>query len=418
MSSRHGSATSITDKNRLDYNRWADCPPRSSLGSGDTVYGSFDHLMLLLGRVADFTARDRSRKIKVVDANGGQWRPAPGMNLGGPPPGGPNRGGPPVANVPPQNPGAQRMQSLPSQQMPGPPNQPNPMQGPTFYGMAPSAPVHTPSAYKTNASSPSAHSPHSTKSEIDLTAATDAALEEWQQIRKALDLFQQKLGPHFQPLPSEFHHPQPQPASPFGGILQYRSYDIANIWALYYMCHIILLRAHPHMPPAAMVASGVAAVQTAPYANLIGQIAAGIHPPPKDAPLNPSVGACLCEVCIPLFFAGVQYREPAQRAWLVHRLRDIEGRTGWGSLGMIAHGCETAWVKAAEAGRGPPWTRTPVDEGNGSDERITRRGGHYDPISEPKDYSDRRFIHVNPSTRVHWAVGLLAMEEDLERDVE
>lgn len=172
------------------------------------------------------------------------------------------------------------------------------------------------------------------------------------------------------------------------------------------------------MPPAAMIAAGVAASQTALYANLIGQIGAGISPPAKGQPLNPSVGACLCEICMPLFFAGVQYHDPAQRAWLVMRVRDTEARTGWASLGMIAHGCETAWVKAGEAGRGPPWTRMPFNEGDGTDERITRRGGHNDPSSPPKDETDRRFIHVNPSTRVHWAVGLLATEEDVERDVE
>ena len=82
---------------------------------------------------------------------------------------------------------------------------------------------------------------------------------------------------------------------------------------------------------------------------------------------------------------------------------------------MIAIGCETAWVKAWEAGRGPKYVRVLVDKGDG-DERVTRKGGHLDPTSMPQDWSDRRFIHVNPSTRVHWAVGLLAEEQDLKRD--
>jgi len=271
--------------------------------------------------------------------------------------------------------------------------------------------VHAPQAYQAYTSSPNSQSPKSTKSEIDLAAATASALEEWQRIRTALDLFAQNLGPAFNPLPAEYGHP-PQPESPFGSVLQYRSYDTANIWALYYTCHIILLRGHPHMPPASMVAASVAAAQTAPYAKLIGQIAAGIALPSKGQPLNPSVGACLCEICMPLFFAGVQYRDEAQRHWLLARVRGIEERTGWASLGMIALGCERAWMKAAEAGRGPPWTRTQVNEGDGSDERITGRGGHLDPYSPPKDFTDRRFIHVNPPTRVHWAVGLLADEHD------
>jgi len=304
-----------------------------------------------------------------------------------------------------------------AQQMPNLPNPPKPMPAPSFYGMAPTpATFHAPPAYQAYTSSPSSQSPKSVKSEIDLDAATASALEEWQRIRTALDLFAQSLGPAFQPLPSEYRH-APTPPPPFGSVLEYRSYDTANIWALYYMSHIILLRSHPHMPPAAMIAAGVAAPQTAPYAALIGQIAAGIALPARGQPLNPSVGACLCEVCMPLFFAGVQYREAAQRTWLVERVREIERRTGWASLGMIALGCETAWVKAAEAGRGPPWNRLYVDEGRGEDERVTRRGGHLDPQTPPKDLTDRRFIHVNPSTRVHWAVGLLAEDED-EREVE
>jgi hypothetical protein len=289
------------------------------------------------------------------------------------------------------------------------------MAGPAFYGMAPSGPVFTPAAYKTGSSSPSAPSPQSAKSEIDLVAATESAIEEWQQMRRALDLFAKSLGPAFQPLPSELQRFQPQESSPFGGVLQYRGYDIACLWAMYYMCHIILLRAHPHMPPAAMVAAGVADAQTALYANLIGQIAYGMDPPSKGQALNPSVGACLCEICMPLFFAGVQFRDLAQRMFLVRRVRYTETVTGWASLGMIAHGCETAWVKAWEAGRGPPWTRIPADEGDGTDERITRRGGHFDPTSPPKDESDRRNIHRNLATRVHWAVGLLEEDGDIER---
>jgi hypothetical protein len=217
-------------------------------------------------------------------------------------------------------------------------------------------------------------------------------------------------------MPAKYHtHPSD---SPFGGIIQYRSYDIANIWALYYTCHIIILRAHPHMPPPAMIAAGVAAAQTGRYANLIGQIAAGIMPSLRSPHWNPSVGACLCEICMPLFFAGIQYREAEQRAWLVSRVREIEARTGWASLGMVAHGCETSWVKAWEAGKGPKYVRVPVDKMDVNDERVSRRGGHLDPTSQPKDLSDRRYIHVNPSTRVHWAVGLLAEEQDMERVVE
>jgi hypothetical protein len=293
--------------------------------------------------------------------------------------------------------------------------------GPTFYGMAPmsSSKPRMPSSYRPNGySSPS--SPESIKSEIDLAALTESAIQEWSQIRAALELFVVSLGPAFQPLSAEYHH-QPALDSPFGGVLQYRSYDIAILWAVFYMTNIILLRSHPHMPPAAMVAAGIAAPQTAQFAQMIGQISFGIVPTPRGQPLNPSLGASLCEICMPLFFAGVQFQAATQRHWLVTHVRDIEARTGWASVGMIAHGCETAWEKAAEAGRGPPYQRVKVDQLGylSSDDRVRQRGGPDAPITDepPKDLSDRRCAHFYPPTRVHWAMGLLSGEEDVERSV-
>src|SRR5208282_1657338 len=38
-------------------------------------YGTFDHLVLLMGRLADFAAKDLKRKRLAMKANGGNWRP-------------------------------------------------------------------------------------------------------------------------------------------------------------------------------------------------------------------------------------------------------------------------------------------------------------------------------------------------------
>jgi hypothetical protein len=270
-----------------------------------------------------------------------------------------------------------------------------------------------PSSYAVEGAN-SSPSPKSDKSDYDLEVATQSAIEEWNQIRAALNTFKSHFGPQFQPMPAELHQPR---MTPFGPALQYRSYDVANLWGLYYMGYIIALRSHPHMPPAAMMAAGIAAQQTAQYAQLIGQIAGGIVPPHPGQPLNPSLGASLCEISMPLFFAGITYQGAAQRDWLVRHVRDIEARTGWASVGMIAQGCETAWVKAYEAGRGPPYTRT-KEEWHAEkvhDPRVTREGGHFsDAEPDPTDMSDRRWASTNAATRVHWAMGLLSMEEDLD----
>jgi hypothetical protein len=389
------------------------------MGRADAIYGTHDHLILLLGRIADFTARDRNRKVKVLEANGGQWRPPPGMDFESPtvsrkssisvprgPPGQPGQGPPPGGPIPTV--GGQI--PPPNQRKPSGP----PASTPMFFGMAPMPPsAHMPSSYAVQ-SATTTPSPKSERSDYDLEVETQLALDEWFQIRSALNTFKSHFGPQFQPLSAEFHQPQP---TPFGPALQYRSYDVATLWALYYMSYIIAIRSHPHMPAPAMMAAGVAAQQTAPFATLIGQIAGGIVPPHPGQAMNPSLGASLCEVAMPLFFAGIQYQDPGQRAWLVRHVRDIEARTGWASVGMIAQGCETAWVKAFEAGRGPPYQRTKEEwhMEKALDARISREGGHYDGgAPDPLDMTDRRWASTNAATRVHWAMGLLSVEEDVD----
>lgn len=68
-------------------------------------------------------------------------------------------------------------------------------------------------------------------------------------------------------------------------------------------------------------------------------------------------------------------------------------------------------MKAAEMGRGPPYTRTMSV--SAVDDRVSGRArdGNRGP---PKDNNDRRFIPVNPGTRVYWALGILGLEEDMK----
>jgi hypothetical protein len=476
----------------MDYSRWGDCPPRAPIGKQDAVYATHDHFILLLGRIADFAARDRARKIKVMEANGGQWRPdaafmrqmmsAKGSQSGsspatpmGPPPGFPmgppsqgfGMGPAPVAHSIPQSPSfspappgaypmgpqiaASMLGANPNVQNPlmspispqmgvpqgvhggqpfvlqpnqnavsfatGPPPSPVAPQIP-FYGMAPSmGRAHMPSSYSRGVKS---DSPETTLPEVmDLETATRAALEEWTQINAALHAFASNLGPAFQPLSAEYHQPL---VTPFGDARHYRSYDISNVWALFYMAKIITMRSHPSMPPAAMMAAGVAASQTAELANEIGRIAAGIVPPPSNIPLNPSLGAALISSTMPLFFAGVQYTDAEQRAWLVPRILDIEKRTGFGSAGLIARGCEIAWEKMGQAGRGPPYRmyRQPEDEDQRLNGNVVELGSDGLEGNSPQTRrreipeGDRSHIFTKEAARVHWAFGLLGEGKDLE----
>ena len=52
----------------LNYDRWSHCPPRAPIGRRDAVHGTFDHLVLLLGRLSDFASKDLKRKKRAMGA--------------------------------------------------------------------------------------------------------------------------------------------------------------------------------------------------------------------------------------------------------------------------------------------------------------------------------------------------------------
>lgn len=387
----------------MDYSRWANCPPRAPLGKSDAVYGSFDHLTLLLARIAEFAARDRARKLKQIEVNGGQWRPAPGMNIPRPPP----QAQPPTPMSSTQS-GVAATASFPPQ-----PQGPSPPPPPMFYGMAPPPrqDVQMPASYGPFDALPPTPQSAELYDLADLQTATQAALEEYGKLRAALHTFSASLGKTYLPLESQH---QPTYDTPFGTALHYRSYDIGCLWAVYHMAVIVAIRSHPHMPPAAHMAAGVAARETAFHAIEIGRIVAGIVPGSADQPLNPTLGAALCESCMPSFFAAVQYQDTQQRHSTVMRIFSIAQRTGWGSAELIANGCETAWVKAAAAGRGPPYQRV-VRPQHSEDPRLNGSWEQLDPRTMPdlKNEGDRRLVKMKADARLNWAIGIMGTEEDV-----
>ena len=360
------------------------------MGKLDAAFGTLDHLILLVSRVADFAARDQRRKVRVAEMNQLRGKPQPGY-----PSASSNQATTSeMSPVPPM--GRSSQGPLPPSQMP-----PNPM-----YGMMPSTGPHRlPSGFEQEPEDINNRSPPDQELET-LTAEVEA---EWDSICQAINVFEESFGPDYQPLSPD--HMQPL-STPFGPALYYRSYSIACIWTLFYTARIVAMRAHPSMPPASMMAAGVAAPRTAAWANTIGRICAGIQPINNTTPLNPSHGAALMESCMGLFHAGVQYRDAAQRGWTITKLRDIARLTGWQTSALIASGCERSWMKAAEMGRGPPYQRTMNHAAK--DDRVAGRSR--DPVAKlypPKDNNDRRFITVNPGTRVYWALGILSAEEDM-----
>lgn len=313
--------------------------------------------------------------------------------------------GPSPGPIAGQGPGVPGARTHKSQQ----PSAAGPPQLPAFYGMAPSSSqTGMPSSYQTSHDESTPGTPH-VYDPIDISAATTAAIEEWNQIRGALSVFESMLGDNFQPLSAEYQQPL---QSPFGPALFYRSYDIACLWGQYNMALIIATRCHPHMPPHAHVAAAVAAYQTRNYADEIGRIGCGIIPPPANEPLNPTLGAAFTETCVPLFFAAIQYQHPAQREWTVTRLFEIERRCGYDTASLIANGIQTAWWKASQNGRGPPYVRRWNTQAQ--DERISGAWEYKDtqvPVHDAQ-LEDRRFSHTKAQARLHFAIGIIGTEED------
>jgi hypothetical protein len=284
-------------------------------------------------------------------------------------------------------------------------------------------------------------SPKSDSDDLDLEALTNLAYREWEGIKIAFETIKEHFGPEFEALDSDLY---PKSMSPFGDPLRYRTYSIAGIRLNYNMGMIVLHRAHPEMPPVAMMAAGMSAKHTMGYALEIGRIAAGLEENISILPqVSTLVGAALIESSFCLFVAGIQvqyshplfrplshrslnvlgaltqdipltqilqYQSDVQRHWLIRRLHDTARLTGWQSARQIADGCESAWTKAASRNRGPPYTRAPdikletMKSVWGLPRRIDRR------ISE----IDGKIV-LAKAEKAHYALGLLSVQEDLER---
>lgn len=215
-------------------------------------YGTFDHLVLLIARMTAFNARDQARKKSALS------RSTQGPKA--PPPG-------------------------------------------TFPGLVPtSGHVPMPAGF----SPPRETTPEDSGAspEVDFDSQTAAALQEWASIRHAFEVFKNVLGPEFAPLGPDVYLPLD---TPFGPSRHYRTFSVAGIWLNYYMGLIMLYRAHPSMPPIAMMAAGLQAPTTAEWAMEIGRIAVGVAEDTSAIRVASTLEAAgLIECAFPLFVAGVQ----------------------------------------------------------------------------------------------------------------
>lgn len=94
-------------------------------------------------------------------------------------------------------------------------------------------------------------------------------------------------------------------------------------------------------------------------------------------------------------------------------MHDVARLTGWQSARQIAEGCESGWKKAAAMGRGPPYTRDPtlqtvVPPSVWLNPR--RIGARLELLD-----GDDKVLVVAKTERAHYALGLLSVEQELER---
>lgn len=287
---------------------------------------------------------------------------------------------------------------------------------PIQYGMAPapSGPPRVPQAFAENFPDISREEEQKRKlreqSPEDLDVATLEAEIEWNAILKAFQVFQESLGPEYQPLPIEY---MPVQNTPFGEAIYYRTYSIATLQMLYYMAMIVLQRCHPSMPAISMMAAGVAAPKTGRMAVDIARITAGLVPTDPTGQINPALGASLIESSMPLFFAAVQYQEQAQREWVVMKLREISRLTGWATAMRVLLGCQRAWEKTAEMGKGPKYERPPFEEEGElfyewMHHSVETRGGEpTDTAMAGGDEGNGRYVWRTAGRRLAGAAGIL-----------
>lgn len=406
----------------LPYQDWKFLVPRGKIGSAANLYATMDHLWLILGRLADFGAKDRARKLRKMATMGGAWVPESGfMN-------------PPAT----MSETSQAGDTMRSQQSASRVNDPRANEGrtraprvvpqmpkakkpPLFFGMMP-PPKIPPSMLSSfhitdtelragKISSPI--DPMSTS--LDLTSATEAALKEHDSIKTALSVWIDALAPEFAPLPQRPSNGQ----SLFGPIKRYRDPIMACIWAMYHLGKILLRRYHPYSPPAMMMSASVNQAFTRADAEAVACINVGLLESQaelaNEGSINPTLVAALQEVTFPLMFAGVQFQDPTQRSWMIDNLLDLAKYSGWRTAISVASGLESAWH--AQGGYQRILHVHYPDEANKYDPNLSHsRSGQ---AAEDEHHSrfvkhDRRLIDRFSDLRAFWAVGLLSSQEDLQ----
>lgn len=407
----------------LPFRDWKFLHPRGRIGSTANLHATMDHLWLILGRLADFGAKDRPRKLRKMAAIGGSWIPEPGF-MSAPATSSEAHNADNRANSqkpashtgdPRANEGRTRAPQAPPQlsKAKKPP--------PLFFGMMPPPkipPSMLSSFHITDTALCAGKSPSPPDTDLtdpNLTSATEAALKEHDAITAAFGIWINALGPDFAALP-----PRPNTGHRlFGAIRHYSDPVLACVWSLYHLGKILLRRYHPYSPPAMMMSASVNRAFTKADAEAIASINMGLLERQAElasaGSINPTLVAALQELSFPVMFAAVQFEQAAQRTWVLDSLLDLAKYSGWRTSFSIASGLEAAW-QAQGGYQRTLGSRTPYDTTGPNQKSLS---GELNQTPEEEHRSrfvkhDRRLIDRFSDLRAFWAIGLLSTQEDLE----
>ena len=398
----------------LPYQSWKYFTPRGNIGQIENVHATMDHLLLVLGRLADFGAQDRTRKQRKVTENGGEWQPEPGFLAGGPPK---------QSDTTQQthkngaNEGRARASSKSDHQKVKNTKQPS-----LFYGMMPPSRI-PPSMlssfhiidHELQSTTAQAASKDLTNPKESIPVCTEKALLESASIAEALNTWKASLPRGFD---LSIHESS---QSPFGTSLRHPDPTVACMWSFYYLARILLRRYHPHSPPAMMISSRVNAPYTHNDALIIGKIFVGLleaqQEMAKAGSINPTLVATLQEVTFPIMFAGVQYKDSSVRTCMIDSLMDVGQESGWKTAFSVATALEAAWsaqggYEKTMSARSPQDAKRYVPETESEGETSSSAA---DTHTRRFDAHDRRLLDRFSDLRAFWAVGVLSTPDDVAK---
>ena len=95
--------------------------------------------------------------------------------------------------------------------------------------------------------------------------------------------------------------------------------------------------------------------------------------------------------------------------WVIQRFSDIARLTGFKYAIAFAKGCEASWIKNAEMGLGPLYRR-PTDNRHSDNPLLD-----LERVFDTSPANDVNKSVLSRAHRVHYALGILGVNEDLEK---